>query len=62
MAATLLLRAIEPTGSSASPTTGSDASLRLRPGDTDVLDLYDDHGRLRGGTRRQMSQGLLDAR
>jgi conjugative relaxase-like TrwC/TraI family protein len=38
-----------------------DASLRLRRGDTEVLDLYDDHGRLHGGTRRQMEQAVVEA-
>ncbi len=31
-----------------------DASLRLRRGDTDVAELYDDHGRLQGGTEHRM--------
>jgi hypothetical protein len=38
-----------------------DASLRLRRGDAEVLDLYDDHGRIHGGTRRQMERAVLDA-
>ncbi len=38
-----------------------DASLRLRAGDTEVLDLYDNHGRIHGGTRRQMERAVLDA-
>jgi conjugative relaxase-like TrwC/TraI family protein len=38
-----------------------DASLRLRRGDTEVLDLYDDHGRLYGGTRRQMERAVVEA-
>ncbi|MGI8807700.1 MAG: MobF family relaxase [Acidimicrobiales bacterium] len=38
-----------------------DASLRLRRGDTEVLDLYDDHGRLHGGTRRQMERAVVEA-
>jgi hypothetical protein len=38
-----------------------DASLRLRRGDTEVLDLYDDHGRIHGGTRRQMEQAVVAA-
>jgi ATP-dependent exoDNAse (exonuclease V) alpha subunit len=38
-----------------------DASLRLRRGDTEVLDLYDDHGRLHGGTRRQMEKSVVEA-
>ena len=38
-----------------------DASLRLRRGDTEVLDIYDDHGRIHGGTRRQMEDAVVDA-
>jgi conjugative relaxase-like TrwC/TraI family protein len=38
-----------------------EASLRLRRGDICVLDLYDDHGRLHGGTRRQMEQAVVQA-
>ncbi|MDQ6944740.1 MAG: AAA family ATPase, partial [Actinomycetota bacterium] len=38
-----------------------DASLRLRRGDTEVLDLYDEHGRIHGGTRRQMEQAVVAA-
>jgi conjugative relaxase-like TrwC/TraI family protein len=38
-----------------------DASLRLRRGDTEVLDVYDDHGRLHGGTQRQMERAVVDA-
>ena len=39
----------------------SEASLRLRRGDASVLELYDEHGRLAGGTRRQMEKAVLDA-
>jgi conjugative relaxase-like TrwC/TraI family protein len=38
-----------------------DASLRLRRGDTDVVDLYDQHGRLHGGTARQMAIATVHA-
>jgi conjugative relaxase-like TrwC/TraI family protein len=38
-----------------------DASLRLRRGDTDVVDLYDQHGRLHGGTVRQMAIATVRA-
>ncbi|SIO87421.1 putative TraA-like conjugal transfer protein [Nocardiopsis sp. JB363] len=38
-----------------------DASVRLRAGDEDVLSVYDEHGRLRGGTREEMEQGAVDA-
>jgi conjugative relaxase-like TrwC/TraI family protein len=38
-----------------------DASLRLRHGDQSVLEIYDDHGRLHGGTRRAMHTGIVDA-
>jgi len=38
-----------------------EASLRLRRGDTEVLTLYDDHGRLHGGTRRQMERAVVEA-
>jgi ATP-dependent exoDNAse (exonuclease V) alpha subunit len=38
-----------------------DASLRLRRGDVEVLELYDYHGRVHGGTRRQMEQAVLEA-
>jgi conjugative relaxase-like TrwC/TraI family protein len=38
-----------------------DASLRLRRGDTEVLDIYDDHGRLHGGTRQQMERAVVGA-
>jgi conjugative relaxase-like TrwC/TraI family protein len=37
-----------------------DASLRLRHGDVAVLDLYDNHGRLHGGTPRQMRRQVVD--
>jgi conjugative relaxase-like TrwC/TraI family protein len=37
------------------------ASLQLRCGDTSVVDLYDDHGRLHGGTPRQMARAMIDA-
>jgi conjugative relaxase-like TrwC/TraI family protein len=39
----------------------AEASLRLRRGDASVLELYDEHGRLGGGTRRQMEKAVLDA-
>ncbi|WP_410479313.1 AAA family ATPase [Pseudonocardia sp. H11422] len=32
-----------------------DASIRLRAGDKTVLDLYEDHGRLHGGTAGEMA-------
>jgi hypothetical protein len=38
-----------------------DASLRLRRGDTDVVSLYDQHGRLHGGTARQMAMATVHA-
>lgn len=38
-----------------------EASLRLRRGDDSVAGLYDDHGRLRGGTRTRMKTEALDA-
>ena len=38
-----------------------EASLRLRRGDANVLRVYDDHGRLHGGTRRQMEEAVVDA-
>lgn len=38
-----------------------DASLRLRRGDVEVLELYNQHGRLHGGTRGQMERAVLDA-
>lgn len=38
-----------------------DASLRLRRGDTDVVALYDHHGRLHGGTGRQMAKATVAA-
>ena len=38
-----------------------DASLRLRRGDVEVLELYDQHGRVHGGTRSQMQHAILDA-
>jgi conjugative relaxase-like TrwC/TraI family protein len=38
-----------------------DASLRLRRGDTDVVDLYDQHGRLHGGTARRMAIATVHA-
>ena len=38
-----------------------EASLRLRRGDEDVLALYESHGRLHGGTRRQMEKAVVDA-
>lgn len=39
----------------------AEASLRLRRGDASVLDVYDRHGRLEGGTRRQMEKAMLKA-
>lgn len=38
-----------------------DASLRLRRGDASVVDVYDEHGRLHGGTDRQMRAAAVDA-
>ncbi len=38
-----------------------DASLRLRRGETDVVGLYDQHGRLHGGTTRQMAMATVHA-
>jgi conjugative relaxase-like TrwC/TraI family protein len=38
-----------------------DASLRLRRGDTDVVDLYERHDRLHGGTGRQMAKATVAA-
>ena len=38
-----------------------DASLRLRRADTDVVGLYDQHGRLHGGTARQMAVATVRA-
>ena len=38
-----------------------DASLALRRGDTEILHLYDHHGRLHGGTARQMEEAVVDA-
>lgn len=38
-----------------------DASVRLRAGAEDVLSIYDQHARLRGGTREEMEQGAVDA-
>ncbi len=38
-----------------------DASLALRRGDTEILHLYDHHGRLHGGTPRQMEEAVVDA-
>src|SRR5699024_4490291 len=38
-----------------------EASVRLRAGDEEVLSLYDQHGRLRGGTREEMEQGAVEA-
>ena len=37
-----------------------EASLRLRRGDVEVLDVYDRHGRLHGGTRAQMEAEVVD--
>ena len=38
-----------------------DASLRLRRGDADVVDVYDDHGRLHGGTPDAMERAAVAA-
>ena len=38
-----------------------DASLRLRRGDVDVLDLYNTHGRLHGGTADRMDRATVHA-
>ncbi len=38
-----------------------DASLRLRAGDTDVVAIYDRHGRLHGGTSLQMQRAVINA-
>jgi conjugative relaxase-like TrwC/TraI family protein len=38
-----------------------EASLRLRGGDAEVLNIYDDHGRLHGGTSGQMEEAVVDA-
>lgn len=38
-----------------------EASLRLRSGDPSVADVYDDHGRLHGGTATRMEREALDA-
>ncbi|MGI8710755.1 MAG: AAA family ATPase, partial [Acidimicrobiales bacterium] len=38
-----------------------EASLRLRRGDTDVVDIYDHQGRLHGGTHRQMAMATVSA-
>jgi conjugative relaxase-like TrwC/TraI family protein len=38
-----------------------DASLRLRRGDVTVADVYDQHGRLHGGTRNQMERASVTA-
>jgi len=38
-----------------------DASLGLRRGDTKVVDLYDNHDRLHGGTRNQMARATVVA-
>lgn len=38
-----------------------EASLRLRRGDTSVVDLYDQHDRFHGGTRRQMAMATVSA-
>ena len=37
------------------------ASLDLRRGDASVVELYDDHGRLHGGTARQMQGAIVEA-
>lgn len=38
-----------------------DASLHLRAGDTDVVAVYDRHGRLHGGTSLQMQRAVVNA-
>jgi conjugative relaxase-like TrwC/TraI family protein len=38
-----------------------EASVRLREGDADVLAEYDQHGRIRGGTREEMEAGARTA-
>lgn len=38
-----------------------EASLRLRRGDVTVLDVYEEKGRLHGGTSRQMRRAVVDA-
>ena len=38
-----------------------DASIRLRAGDETVLDLYEDHGRLHGGTAEEMTAAAVRA-
>ena len=38
-----------------------EASVRLRGGDPDVLDLYDDRGRIHGGSRRRMERAVVEA-
>jgi conjugative relaxase-like TrwC/TraI family protein len=37
-----------------------DASLRLRRGDESVIELYEQHGRLHGGTARQMRRAVIE--
>jgi hypothetical protein len=39
----------------------AEASLRLRRGDVSVIQCYDEHGRLEGGTRHRMEQAVLEA-
>ncbi len=38
-----------------------EASLQLRRGNPDVLAVYDDHGRIHGGSRRQMERAVVNA-
>ena len=38
-----------------------DASLRLRAGDESVLDVYDQHGRIRGGTPEEMMEAAAQS-
>ena len=38
-----------------------DASLALRRGDTEILHLYNMHGRIHGGTARRMEEAVVDA-
>lgn len=38
-----------------------EASLRLRRGDTSVINLYEHHGRLHGGTSGQMRRAVVDS-
>ncbi|HEV2068616.1 MAG TPA: MobF family relaxase, partial [Acidimicrobiales bacterium] len=38
-----------------------EASLQLRRGNPEVLAVYDDHGRIHGGSRREMERAVVDA-